>query len=121
MKNALILAICMLLFAGVVYAATNPLPTNLMTQPTIASEGAGSITLIPGDGSPQPLCAPGRHCNDDQLQQVAGDGSPQPVCAPGRHCNNDQLQQLAGDGSPQPVCAPGRHCNNDQERLLMSL
>jgi hypothetical protein len=119
MKNILILFICMLLSASVLYAAS-PLPTNLTAQPTIASEGAWS-TLVPGDGSPQPVCAPGRPCNNDQLQQLAGDGSPQPVCAPGRPCNNDQLQQLAGDGSPQPVCAPGRPCNNDQEKLLMAL
>ena len=112
MKNILILVICMLLSAGVLFASTSSLPTNLKAQLAIGPQVA--------DGGPQPVCAPGRPCNNDQLRPQVADGGPQPVCAPGRHCNNDQLR-LQADGGPQPVCAPGRHCNNDQERLLMAL
>jgi hypothetical protein len=133
MKNIVTtLVICTLLFAGVLYAATSPLPSNFTAQPAIVSEGALSISsctssefcntsydasLVQGDGGPQPVCAPGKNCNNDQFQLRAGDGGPQPVCAPGKNCNNDQFQLRAGDGGPQPLCAPGKNCNNDQFQL----
>ena len=76
--------------------------TTVLTLSLVGSLGTGSHFV---------LAATNPH---DQLQLLAGDGGPQPVCAPGKNCNNDQFQLLAGDGGPQPVCAPGKNCNNDQ-------
>ncbi|HEY5174348.1 MAG TPA: hypothetical protein VII95_02150 [Terriglobales bacterium] len=113
MKNILILVICMLLSAGVLFASTSSLPTNLKAQLAIGPQVA--------DGGPQPVCAPGRHCNNDQLQPEVADGGPAPYCAPGHHYNDGQLLPQVADGGPAPYCAPGHHCNNGQERLLMAL
>ena len=46
----------------------------------------------------------------------AGDGSPMPICSPGKPCGNDNLQLRAGDGSPMPICSPGKPCGNDNLR-----
>ena len=112
MKNILILVICTLLSAGVLCAATSPVPANLMTQPAIASDGALSLSS----------CTAGEFCSGSHAALLApGDGGPAPYCAPGKPCNNDQLRLRAGDGGPAPYCAPGKPCNNDQEKLLMAL
>ena len=107
MKHVLILVICMLLSAGVLCASTTPIPANPMAPSVIAAEGASSILLIPVGGQ--------------QLKLQAGDGGPQPLCAPGHHCDIDQLKLQAGDGGPAPLCAPGHHCDIVQERPLMAL
>ena len=130
MKNILVLIVGTLLFAGVLFAATNPLPTTVLAPPVIAGGGALSISsctdgepcnralLSSADGGLAPHCPLGQMCNNDQLQQWAGHGGP--FCPLGQTCNNDQLQQLAGDGGPPPYCAPGRPCNNDQlQQLIM--
>ncbi|MGA3318418.1 MAG: hypothetical protein ABSC64_18520 [Candidatus Korobacteraceae bacterium] len=56
-----------------------------------------------------------------QLKLQASDGAPQPLCAPGHHCDIQQLKLQASDGAPQPLCAPGYHCDIQQERPLMAL
>src|SRR5450759_1443286 len=104
MKHVLVLISCILLSTGVLCASTSSLPTNLMTQPAIASDGAFSMTS----------CTVGEFCGAGEAVLAPGDGGPAPYCAPGRPCNNDQLKLQAGDGGPAPYCAPGRHCNNDQ-------
>jgi hypothetical protein len=43
------------------------------------------------------------------------------LCAPGHHCDIQQLKLQASDGAPQPLCAPGYHCDIQQERPLMAL
>ena len=90
MKHVLILVICMLLSAGVLCASTTPIPANPMAPSVIAAESVSSISW-------------------DQLRLQAGDGGPQPLCAPGYHCDIQQLKLQAGDGGPQPLCAPGQH------------
>ena len=107
------------------------------------------------------VCIRARTAATTQLQLRADDGSPMPVCAPGKNCSNGtvaaaggrwiadagvragqelqqrhscscgrtmdrrcrcalrartaattQLQLRADDGSPMPVCAPGKNCSN---------
>ena len=131
MKKLLLAAIVTaLMLAGSLFADAAPiLPSdNALTVFTdgsfqstpCATHGQcdnSQLSLVPGDGSPMPVCQPGKDCNNDQFQLRAGDGSPMPVCQPGKNCNNDQFQLRAGDGSPMPVCQPGKDCNNDQFQL----
>jgi hypothetical protein len=127
MRNILILVICTLLSAGVLCAATTPVPANLMAQPAIASDGASSMTscivgefcgvgadlLAPGEGAPIPWCAPGYRCNPPVVTAArAGEGAPIPWCAPGYPCNPPVVTSArAGEGAPIPWCAPGYPCN----------
>ena len=98
MKNLLLILFVSFTLVGTLCAASNPVLGGTNPE-TIVQCVAGSLCLInpsvmvPGDGgSPMPVCQPGQHCNNDQLQLRAGDGgSPMPVCQPGQHCNNDQL------------------------------
>ena len=78
------------------------------------------LQLRASDGSPMPVCQPGKNCNNDQWQLRASDGSPIPHCHPGKKCNNDQFQLRASDGSPIPQCDPGKKCTNDQCQLRAS-
>ena len=105
MKHVLILIICTLLSGGILCASTTPLSANLMAEPAIASQVAWPMTLAPGD----------------PLRLQAGDSAPAPLCAPGHHCDIQQLKLQASDGAPQPLCAPGYHCDIQQERPLMAL
>ena len=82
MKNILILVTCTLLSAGVLCAATSPVPANLMTQPAIASGGALSLSS----------CTAGEFCSGGHALLAPGDGGPAPYCAPGKPCNIDQLK-----------------------------
>jgi hypothetical protein len=141
MKNILILVSCMLLCVGVLCASTNSLPANLMAQPTIASDGAFSITSQqlqaagPGQGAPMPICPPSNpNCmpwTQPQLGLQAagpGQGAPMPICPPSNpNCMPWTQPQLGlqaagpGQGAPMPICYPGAPCGIQQERLPMVL
>ena len=118
MRNITRYLLVVLLLSGLMCAATTSVRA---TSPQVSfANGPSQAQLRAGDGSPMPVCTPGKPCGNDQVRQLrAGDGSPMPVCTPGKPCGNDQVRQLrAGDGSPMPVCTPGKPCGNDQVRQL---
>ena len=103
MKHVLILVICTLLSAGILCAATSPVPANLMAQPAIASDGASSMTS----------CIVGEFCGVGADLLAPGEGAPIPWCLPGGPCKPPVVTSAqAGEGAP---------INLDQERLLMAL
>jgi len=122
MKNALVFTVAVLMFAGVAYAAVNPLPapvapanvSQASLPPSLCNQLPGcdsnQAVLPPGEGAPMPLCPPGQNCTG-QLRQIAGEGAPMPLCPPGQNCTG-QLRQIAGEGAPMPLCAPGQKCDN---------
>jgi hypothetical protein len=109
MKKLLLILFVTFTLIGTLCAASNSVLSGSSPQTNVTGEGS---FLLSG-------CVAGNFCVANPSVILPGDGSPQPLCAPGRHCNNDQFQLRAGDGSPQPLCAPGRHCNNDQEREVL--
>ena len=88
MRNITRYVLVTLVFCCLMHAATTSVRT-ISSQVSFTS-GSSQVHLRAGDGSPMPVCTPGKQCNNDQLR--AGDGSPMPVCTPGKQCNNDQLR-----------------------------
>jgi hypothetical protein len=79
MKNMVLIAV---LIAGVLSAVGGATSVSA-TSPSCTSShwyGTNTPALIPSDGSPMPVCPPGKPgCNNDEFKLRAGDGSPMPV------------------------------------------
>lgn len=125
MKNLLLIIFLTFTLVRIVYAGSHSVLAGSSPETIVMDEGfflpqgcvAGNFfvtnpsVMVPGDGSPMPVCQPGKPgCNNDQFQLRAGDGGRQPVCAPGENCNNDDFQLRAGDGSPPPVSTSDLSC-----------
>ena len=106
MKHISAVVFALVVAASLTCSATNPLPPA-------NSNSVAPQALLPGEGSPMPLCSPG-NCPPPQIHALdltAGEGSPMPLCSPG-NCPPPQIHALdltAGEGSPMPLCSPG-HC-----------
>ena len=111
MKNLLLAILVSIMLAGTLCAGTSLAPSANSAQTVFIGE---SYTLVK-------LCGLGDVCGGTLSDFSPGDGSPMPVCQPGKGCNNDQFQLRAGDGSPMPVCQPGKGCNNDQLAVTIVL
>jgi len=124
MKNTFVVAIAVLLFAGLAYGAASHSATVVTVSAGVSAVSTpvcntqtpcihASAAIVPGEGSPMPLCRPG-HCGG-QVRQIAGEGSPMPLCRPG-HCGDGTVRQIAGEGSPMPLCRPG-HCGGQVREI----
>ena len=76
MKNLLLAIAVSIMLVGTVCAGTNPLPAANRAQTIFIGEGSSLANL----------CGPGDVCSLNLSDFIPGDGSPMPVCTPGRAC-----------------------------------